>query len=101
MFFPNRCIDGVKEVPVISSIQIGWKDYQGVIHNTYHCGNIEIDHHVICSMPEDVEKHFATPNLNTPMSETLRKVLCNSISQRDKISLNGLGMKKVKLEVYL
>ena len=24
-----------------------WKDYQGIIHNTYHGGNVETDYHVI------------------------------------------------------
>ena len=34
----------------------GWRYYLGVIHNTYHGGNIEADHHTICSIPEKVAK---------------------------------------------
>ena len=40
----------------------GWKDYQGLIHNTYHGGHIETDHIFICSIPEDVEKRFELPS---------------------------------------
>ena len=47
-------------------------------------------------MPEDVVKHFAFPNFTTPMPGTLRGFLDNDIAPRDKISLNGLGIKKVK-----
>ena len=101
MFSPYRWPDGLTEFSGSSNIQISWKDYQGIIHNTYHGGNIENDHHVICSMPEDVAKHFALPNFTTPMPGTLREVLDSDIATRDKIALNGLGIKKVNLEVYL
>ena len=47
-------------------------------------------------MPEDVEKHFAFPNFTTIIPGTLRKVLANDIAPREKISLNGLGIKKGK-----
>ena len=73
------------------------KDYQGVIHNAYHGGHIETDHHVICPMPEDVAKHFSFPNITTPVSGTSREVLDNNTTTREKSYLNGLGMKKVNL----
>ena len=73
-------------------------DHQVVIHNTYHGGQIETDHHVICSMPEYVEKHFAFPNFTTSMSGTLMEFLDNYITQRDKVYLNGLGMTKCKYQ---
>ena len=41
-------------------------------------------------------KYFAFPNFTTPMPGTLREVLDNNMSPRDKISLDGLGVKKVK-----
>ena len=47
-------------------------------------------------MPEDVEKHFGFLNFATPVTGTLRGVLDNYTTLRDKISLNGLGMKKGK-----
>ena len=86
----------MKEFSGLSNIKIGWNDYQGVIHNTYHGGHIENYHHFICSIPEDVEKHFVLPNFTSPMTGTLRKVLENDMAPRDNISLNGLGMTKVK-----
>ena len=86
----------MKEFYVNINIQRVWKDYQGVIHKTYHGGNIEIDHHVICSMSEDVVKHFALPNFTTLIPGTIREVLDNGIVPRDKISLNGLGIIKGK-----
>ena len=36
------------------------------------------------------------PNFTTPIPGTLREVLDNDIAPTDKISLNGLGMKKGK-----
>ena len=74
----------------------GWHYYQGVIHDTYNVGHIEIDHHVIFLMPEDVSKHFLFPNFKAPVPGTLREVLDNDTTPRDKISLNGLGTKKRK-----
>ena len=51
VLFSYRWIYGLEEFSVSSNIQRGCKDYQGVIHNTYHGENIETDHHVIVSMP--------------------------------------------------
>ena len=64
------------------------------MHNIYHGVHIETDHHVICSMTEDAAKQFAFPNFTTPVPGTLRKVLDNNTTTRDKFYLNGLGMKK-------
>ena len=47
-------------------------------------------------MPEDMAKHFPFPKFTAPSPGTLSKVLDNEITPRDKISLNGLGMKKGK-----
>ena len=47
-------------------------------------------------MPEDVAKHLSLPNFTTPIPGTLRGVLDNDITPRYNISLNGLGIKKVK-----
>ena len=47
VFCPYCWPDRVEEFSEISSIQRCWKYYQRVIHNTYHGGNIETDHHVI------------------------------------------------------
>ena len=74
----------------------GWKDYQGLINDTYHGRHVETDHHFICSIPEDVAKLFALPNYITLVPGTLREVLENDTTPRYKISLKGLGMKKVK-----
>ena len=71
-----------------------WKDYQGIIHNTYYGGNIETDHHIICSIPEDVAKHFVLTNFTTPVPGTLQEVLDNDTTTRDKSYLNGLGTAK-------
>ena len=45
-------------------------------------------------MTEDAAKQFAFPNFTTPVPGTLRKVLDNDTTTRDKFYLNGLGMKK-------
>ena len=58
VYFPYHCTDGVKVFSGSSNIQIGCKDYQGLIHNTYYFGHIETDHHAVCLMPEGVTKHF-------------------------------------------
>ena len=71
----------------------GWKEYQGIINNTYHGGNIETDHHVIYLIPEDVEKHFALPNYTTLVPGTLREVIDNENTTRDKIYPYGLEIK--------
>ena len=76
-----------------------WKYCQELINNTYHGGHIETDNHFICSIPEDVADPFAFPNFTTPVKEILREVLDNDTTPRDKISLNGLGMKKVEFRV--
>ena len=91
----------MKEFSGIRNIQIVCKDYQGVIHNTYHGEHIETYQHVICSIPEDVAKQSVTPNFTTPILGILREVLDNEMAPRDKISLNGLRIKNVNLEVYL
>ena len=101
LFPPYLWPDGLKEFSGSSHIHRGWKDYQGVIRNTYYGRNIETDHHVICSIPEDMANHFALPNFTTPIPGTLMEVLDNDIAPRDKISLNGLVMTKIKLRVYL
>ena len=78
------------------NIKRGWKDYQGVIHNNYHGGKVETDHHVILLIPEDMAKHFSVPNFTAIIPGTLREVLDNDIASREKISLNGLGIIKGK-----
>ena len=47
VFSLNSWSDGTKEFYGSSNIQIGWKNDQKVIHNTYYGGHIETDHHVI------------------------------------------------------
>ena len=47
-------------------------------------------------MIEDMEKRFEFPNFTTPVPGTLMEVLDNDTTTRDKIYLNGLGMKKGK-----
>ena len=47
-------------------------------------------------MQEDVAKHFAFPNSATPVPGTMRGVLDNETTPRDRISLNVLGMTKDK-----
>ena len=47
-------------------------------------------------MPEDLSRQFMLPNLTTPVLVMLRKVLENDTTTKDKIFLNGLGMKKGK-----
>ena len=96
MFCPYPWPYGVKDFYGSRNIQIGWKYYQGVIHNTYYGGHIETDHHIICLILEYVIKHFTLHNFDTPVPGMLRGVLGNDTKTRDKISLNGLGMKKVK-----
>ena len=96
MFCPYRWTDGVKSFPESSNIQIGWKYYQVVIHNSYYGGHIETGHHVICFMTEDVEKHFLFSNFSTPVPEMMSKILDNDTTPRDKISFNKLGITKVK-----
>ena len=47
-------------------------------------------------MPEDVENNCVLPKFTIPVTETLREFLDNDTTTRDKITLNGLGMKKDK-----
>ena len=47
-------------------------------------------------MPEVVANHFGLPNFTTPVTGALMEVLENENTPIDKISVNGLGMKKVK-----
>ena len=84
MFCPYSWPDGVKVFSGSSNIQRGWQDYQELIHNTYHGGHIETDHSCICSIPEDVENHFELPNFITPVPGTLRDVLDNNTTTREK-----------------
>ena len=93
--FPYHFLNELKEFSSGISHK-GWKDYQGLINDTYHGRHVETDHHFICSIPEDVAKLFALPNYITLVTGTLREVLENNIAPRDKISLNGLGMTKNK-----
>ena len=44
-------------------------------------------------MPEDVANNFAFPDFTTPVSRTLRKVLDNDTTTRDKITLKVLEVK--------
>ena len=46
-------------------------------------------------MPEEMSNHFAFPDFATPVSGTLREVLDNDTTTREKSYLNGLVMKKV------
>ena len=95
MLCPHRWPNGLKEFSS-GSTHKEWKYYQGVIHNTYHGGNIETYHVVICSMLEDVTKHFAFHNFTTPGKGTLKEVIDNDTTPRDKISLIELVMTKGK-----
>ena len=45
-------------------------------------------------MPEDMAKYFVFPNFSTPVPGTLREVLDNNNTKRDKSYLNSLRMKK-------
>ena len=54
MFFTYRWPDIMKELSGSTKIHIGWKYYQGFIHNTYHGDHIETDHHAILLMTKDV-----------------------------------------------
>ena len=47
-------------------------------------------------MTEDMAKRLLLPNFTTPVPGTLRGVIENDTTPRDKISLNGLGIKKGK-----
>ena len=44
----------------------GWKYYQAIFLNTYHCGHIETDHHVICLMSEEVTNLFCINQVHLP-----------------------------------
>ena len=44
---PYHWTNGMKKLSGCSNLHRVWKGYQGVIHKTYHGGNIETDHHVI------------------------------------------------------
>ena len=47
-------------------------------------------------MPEDVTNHFVFTKFTTPVSETLRKILDNDTTTRDKIPLKILRATKVE-----
>ena len=95
MFYPYRWTDLLKELSSVVSHK-GLKYYQGVINKTYHGGNIGIDHHVICLIPEDATNNFLLSNFTIPESGTLKEVLDNETTKRDNTPLNGLGMTKGK-----
>ena len=84
----------MKEFSGSSNIQIGWKYYQGFIHNIYHGINIETDHQFTHSMPEYVAKHFVFPKFTASGPGTFREVIDNDTTTRDKMSLNGLKATK-------
>ena len=96
MFCPYHWPYGVKLFSRSINIQRVWKDYQEVIHNTYHGEHIKTNHHVICSMPEDMAKQFELSIFATPVLETVREFLENETTTRDKFPLNLLGMTKGK-----
>ena len=72
----------------------GWKYYQGVVHNTYHSGNIETYHHVMFLMTEEIENQIVFSAFTDPGPVTLRGVMENDTTTRDKISFNWLILKK-------
>ena len=69
------------------NIQNGWKDYQGVIHTTYHVGFIETDHRIIFSIPKDAANKFVLPKFTARVSNTLKEFHENDTTTRDKTSL--------------
>ena len=72
-----------------------------MIHNTYHGGNIETDHHTICYIPGKVTTYLYFLKFTAPGTVILREVIENDTTTIYKVSLNRLGVKKVNLEVYL
>ena len=71
MFCPYQCPNGHKLFSS-GSKQKEWKYYQGIIHNPHHGRSIETDHHVICSIPEDMARQFKFYNFITPVPGTFR-----------------------------
>ena len=47
-------------------------------------------------MSEDVAKHFLFPNFTTPVPGTMREVLGNDTTLREKISFNGFVITRIK-----
>ena len=45
-----------------------------------------------------MEKQFASPNISNLVSGAMREVLDKDTTAREKVSLNGLGMKKGQFE---
>ena len=72
LFPPYHCTDAVKEFYGCSNIQRGREYYQEVIHNKYHCVNIETYHQVICLIPEGIARHFVSPKCTASGIGTLR-----------------------------
>ena len=50
----------------------------------YCGGNVETDHHFICSMPENVVNPLAFHKFTDPVSGTLREIIENDNTRRDK-----------------
>ena len=94
MFCPYHWTDGMKYFSGSSNIQRDRKDYQGVIKNKYHGGNIETSHQVTLSMSEDDAKHFLLPKFTASGPGTLREVIDNVTTPRDKMNLNGLKLTR-------
>ena len=85
VFYPYRWKNAVREFSSDSTHK-GWNNHHGVIHNTYHGGNFETDHHVILSISEDVANHFEFPNFTTPVPGTLREALDNNTTAIEKVT---------------
>ena len=81
LFCPYNWTYGIKE------LSGGWKNYQGGINNTCHSRHIETNHRFIYSILEDAENHFYFPNVATSVSGTLREVLDNECTTKNKIPL--------------
>lgn len=100
VFCPYHWKDKLKQLSW-SGTNKGWKDYQGIIHKTYHGEYIETHNHVIWLMTEVVAKHFDLPTLTAPGPGNLRGFMYNDIKEINKIVLNGFGVKNVNLDMYL
>ena len=88
MFCPYHWTERLKEFYISGTHKV-WKKHQGEINNTYHGGNIENDHHIILSTPEDVVNNFTFPNLSTPGPGNLMKVMDNDTKKETDSHLTG------------
>ena len=88
MFCNYHCTHGLEYFSRIGTHK-GWKDYQGVIHNTYQSGHIEADQHVILYISEDVSKHFDFPKFTPPGPGNTKKVLDSDTKMIDIMYLYG------------